>query len=107
MKVVRLGLAALLAGAAPAWAVDLSLEIVNESGLTIMEIYASPAGEGLWGEDLLRARVLGRGEAIHVLIPEGEPRCDYDLRLVLENGRDLDQTARVCEATTYTVRNPS
>jgi hypothetical protein len=69
-----------------------------------MEVYASPAGQDRWGEDLLRARVLPRGEMALVSIPDGQSRCDYDLRLILEDGRELDRNTQVCDTPSYTVR---
>jgi hypothetical protein len=102
---VRLAGALLLAATVSAAAADLSYQVTNYSDLTIMEIYASPAGEGAWGEDLLYAQVLPRGEAHTLLVPDGTTRCDYDLRLIFENGRELVEAAQVCDAPSYTVRS--
>ena len=104
MKAARLGLAALLAGAAPASAADLAYQIINDGDLTIMEVYASPTGQDRWGEDLLHNRVLPPGKEVHFLIRDGRFQCDYDLRFVLENAHELVDKTRICDAPSYTVR---
>ena len=104
MKAAWLGLATLLAGAVPASAADLAYQIINGGDLTIMEVYASPTGQDRWGEDLLYTGVLPPGKEVHLLIPDARSQCDYDLRFVFENGRELAQTARVCDARGYMVR---
>ena len=106
MKATGLGLALLLGAAVPVAATDLSFQVTNNTDLTIMEIYASPPGTvGVAGaEDLLRAGVLARREVSLVLIPDGSSRCDYDLRLIFENGRELVLGTNVCEDTKFEVR---
>ena len=104
MRSVLLGLALLLATAIPAAAADVSYQIANDSELAIMEIYASPAGERVWGEDLLRARVLPRNEVGRLLISDVNSRCHYDLRLIFENGQELVRATNLCDGTGFRVR---
>ena len=100
----RLSLAALLGLlAVPALAQDVQYELVNESGLTLMEFYTSVAGEGAFGDDLLGANVIAAGEAGTVTIADGGVECDYDLRFVFEDGSEAVEAANVCDTTSYTV----
>ena len=102
MMPVRLALASLLAAATgPASAADVSIEVVNASSLTLMELYASPVDDGAWGEDLLHVRVLPPGETGSFPIAEGAARCDYSLRFVLEDGRERVDVADICDAPSY------
>ena len=100
----RLSLAALLGLlAVPALAQDVQYELVNESGLTLMEFYTSVAGEGAFGDDLLGANVIAAGESGVVPIAEGAAACDRDLRFVFEDGSEAVKAANVCDTASYTV----
>ena len=105
MLSTRLAASALiLAGfAAPALAQDLQYELVNDSGLTLMEFYTSPVDEGTWGDDILGADVIATGEAGQVTLADGSAQCGYDLRFVFEDGSESVQRANVCDAASYTI----
>ncbi len=104
MRSRHLSLLLLLAAGVPASAADHSYQVANESDLTIMEIYASPAGEGRWGEDLLHVRVLPPGKVSRFPLSDELSRCDWDLRVIFENGRELVEGANLCAAEGYSVR---
>lgn len=96
--------ALLLAGfAAPALAQDVQYELVNNSGLTLMEFYTSPVDEGTWGDDILGADVLAPGETGSVNIADGSALCDYDLRFVFEDGQELVDAVNICDMASYTL----
>jgi hypothetical protein len=96
--------ALLLAGlAAPALAQDVQYELINDSGLTLMEFYTSPVDEGSWGDDMLGADVLAPGEAAAVNIADGNTLCDYDVRFVFEDGQELVDTVNICDMASYTL----
>ena len=96
--------ALLLVGlAAPALAQDVQYQLVNDSGLTLMEFYTSPVDEGSWGDDILGANVLATGEAGQVTLADGSAQCDYDLRLVFEDGSELIDTVNACDTASYTI----
>lgn len=104
MTSTRLTLAALLAGlAAPAFAQDVQYELINESGLTLMEFYTSAVDEGAWGDDMLGANVLAAGESGTVAIGDDSDQCDYDLRFVFEDGSEFVDTADICDVESYTL----
>ncbi len=89
--------AILLAAPAPAAAQDGSFAVVNRSGRTVRELYASPATQQSWGRDRLGEDVLPDGRTFAVRMPSGSG-CRTDLRVVFEGGgnderRDLDTCA--------------
>lgn len=88
--------------AVPALAQDVQYELINDSGLTLMEFYAGPAGEGGGGDDLLGANVLASGETGTVAIPD-DTLCDRDLRFIFEDGSELVETTDICEAESFTL----
>lgn len=102
---IRLSAALLALAAAPALAQDVSYELVNQTGLTLMELHASPtsAGELGGGDDILGAGVLAPGEssAVTIAAPEGE--CSYDFRSVFEDGSEIVETHDICAVPSYTV----
>jgi hypothetical protein len=96
--------ALLLAGLAmPAAAQDLQYELVNNSGLTLMEFYTSAVDEGTWGDDILGANVLASGESGQVTLADGSTQCDYDLRFVFEDGTEMVDTVNACDTASYTI----
>jgi hypothetical protein len=88
------GLAALGLAAPPAALADTELAIANDSGLALMEVYASPPGAEIWGEDLLHVFVVPHGRLGTVLIPGTD--CLADLRIVLADGRDRFDSVNLC-----------
>jgi hypothetical protein len=103
MLPTRLSLALPLALlAAPALAQEVQYELTNDSGLTLMEFYAGPAGEGGGGDDLLGANVLASGEVGTVAIPD-DTLCDRDLRFVFEDGSERVETTNICDEAGFTL----
>jgi hypothetical protein len=70
----------LLAVAAPAWAIELT--VVNHSQYVIKELYVSPAKSKKWGGDQLQQHSIGTNQSFTLHnIPVGV----YDLKLVDED----------------------
>ncbi len=88
---------------ATAFADDLVFSFNNESGFVVVELYASPSDVGEWEEDILGADVLGSGESARVTIADGRRTCEYDLRIVFDDGDVIEDTADLCETESYTV----
>ena len=96
--------ALLLAGlAAPAFAQDVQYQLINDSGLTLMEFYTAPADTGEFGDDILGANVLPAGETGTVGIANASEACDRDLRFVFEDGSESVERANVCDAASFTI----
>lgn len=102
---VLLALAApvLVAVAVPAMADDVQYELVNQTGLTVMEFYTSPASQEQWGDDILGAQVIAAGDSGTVTIADGSDQCSYDLLFVFEDGQEFQDSANVCDMASYTL----
>lgn len=89
---------------APATAQDMQFELVNTSGYTLMEFYASPGDVGGWEADILGADVLPSGSTGMVNIADGRSQCAYDIRMVFDDGTDLVDAVNVCDIGSYTIQ---
>lgn len=89
--------------AAPAMAEDLVFAFSNDSSFAIVELYASPSNVDEWEEDILGLDALGPGEVARVTIRDGRRVCEYDLKIVFEDGDEITDTADLCETESYTV----
>ena len=100
---MRFAFAALVAlTATPALAEDLVFTLVNDSSLTITEMYVSPVGVDQWGENILFGAV-DPGVSGDVTIADGLDVCDYDLRFVSAEGGEAEQSQNLCDMATFTV----
>lgn len=90
---------------AAAFADDLVFNLKNDSSYVITELYASPSNVGNWEEDILGADVLGSGESVDVTIADGRRACEYDLRIVFDDGDVIEDTTDLCETGSYTVHD--
>lgn len=97
--------AAVALSPAAAMAEDLVFLFDNKSSIVVSELYASPADVEDWEEDILGQDVLASGESVRVTIADGREQCDYDLRIVAEDGQTLEDTVNLCETGSYTVND--
>jgi hypothetical protein len=89
--------AALLSAlAAPAVAQNEPVRIFNRAPLTATALHVMRSGQTAWSDNLLRRDPLRPGEFLSVRLGEGAG-CRFDLRLVLQDGREiLRRDADVC-----------
>jgi hypothetical protein len=93
-----------VSAAAPAFAEDLVFMLDNTSSTGINEFYASPVEVRGWEEDILGQDVLPSGDAVRITIADGRTVCDYDLRIVFDDGEVLeDAGVNLCDTGSYTV----
>ena len=89
--------------AAPAWAADRRVTIVNKTGFTIVEFYASAANEQNWQEDILGNDTLPSGRSVPINIDDGTGACVYDFKAVFDDGDELVRNRiNVCQVGQYT-----
>lgn len=86
-----------------AQAEDLVFMLDNRSSYTVTEFYASPSDVDDWEEDILGSGTLAAGDATRVTIADGREQCEYDLRLVFEDGDVLTDRTNLCDTGSYTV----
>lgn len=89
--------------ATPATAEDLNFLFENASSFAIVELYASPSNVGEWEEDILGLDILDAGESARVNIRDGRRTCEYDLKIVFEDGDEVTDTTDLCETESYRV----
>jgi len=94
----------LLLAAAPSFAGDQDFTLINETGLTIDQVYISPTTTTDWEEDILGQDFLKDGEKVHITFSRDTKAREWDLMIVDEDGdkiywNDLD----LIEAETITL----
>jgi hypothetical protein len=96
---------ALIAGlvASPAFAENRSVTIVNETGFTMTNFYASNTGEGTWQEDILGDDTLPSGAQVSINFDDATGYCMFDFKAVFDDGDELiREEVNVCEIGTFT-----
>lgn len=91
--------------ASAACADDLTFQFRNDSSYSVIELYASPSNVGNWEEDILGRDILELGETARVTIADGRRACEYDLRIVFDDGDVIEDTTDLCDTASYTVHD--
>ena len=79
-----------------------SFNLVNQGRATVLEVFATLAGDQNWGPDRLGADTVAPGGAYAIRLPEGP--CLYNLRIVYDTGhRQERRNINLCEITNLTV----
>ena len=95
--------AVLVSIAAPVWALDRRVTIVNNTGYTIVRFFGSNTGSGSWEEDILGEDVLPSGDSVVINFDDASGYCKFDFRAVFEDGDELvREGVNVCEVATFT-----
>ncbi len=103
MRFVALAVAA-FAVAQPVLAQELVFTISNNGDAALVELYASPKSAGTWGADMLGGAQIASGEAAEIVVSgEAEGSCDYDLRMVFEDGSELVNASNLCDTATVAI----
>lgn len=85
---------------------DRRVNVINASGQTLREIYASPVSSRSWEEDMLGANTLSSGRSMVFNIDNGSNQCRYDLKAVMANGREhVRRNVNVCVISSFTISN--
>jgi hypothetical protein len=88
--------------AGAAWAEDRRVRIVNRTGVTMTEFYASRVSTEDWEEDILGVDVLENGQSATVNIDDGTGACRFDFKAVFDDGDVVErEDINVCETETY------
>lgn len=98
-------IAVMMATAHPASALDRRVEIVNDTGYTIVRFYGSNKGTDSWEEDILGEDVLPSGSSVMINFDDDTGYCKFDFKAVFDDGDELvKQNVNVCEIGTFTYR---
>ena len=97
-----LGVGLLAATAGPAGAQDRRVRVINETGYSIREFYASNVGSRSWEEDILGTDVLGPGDSVMINFDDGTGYCMFDFKAVFSDGDELVRDrVNVCDLATF------
>lgn len=77
--------------ALPAAAADRKVEIINKTGYTIVEFYASNSDTDSWGDDVLGEDVLPHNATVTIDFDDGTGHCMFDLLALFEDGDNVRQ----------------
>jgi hypothetical protein len=84
-------------------ACDTRFQVVNNSGLTVMQLFFSHASRSDWGVDQLGANVLQPGRVWNFTAANAGA---YDFRVVYANGRAAElRRVDICRASQIVVTN--
>lgn len=101
----RLAFALIALAATPVMAEDLEFTLINASSFKLVEMYVSPHEAEEWGENILSVASVDPGTEGQISIADGEEVCDYDMRIVMDNGADVSATQNLCELATFTLND--
>lgn len=102
---LRLGLSAAVVAvsALSAAAEDRRVEIVNNTGYTMVEFYGSNKGTNSWEEDILGQDVLPSGYSVMINFDDRSGYCKFDFRAVFDDGDEvIENNVNVCEIGRFT-----
>lgn len=83
------GMIATLAGVTVVAQSKLDFTLVNKTGLTISELYVSPAHSTEWEEDVLGRDVLKHNESLEITFSRKEKTCAWDMKIVDEDDDEI------------------
>ena len=74
--------------------------LINDSEVTINELYISTVRSEDWEEDVLGSETLGKGESRQVTFSRGVAgTCVYDIKVITENKEEIERrNINLCEA---------
>ncbi len=87
--------------AVPAFAQNRWVEIINDTGYTIVEFYASNVGAPTWGSDILGYDVIGPYSSWDINFNDGSGYCVFDIKAVFNDGDVLESQINACEVSSH------
>ncbi|HEX8654946.1 MAG TPA: hypothetical protein VF693_06975 [Allosphingosinicella sp.] len=87
---------------------DRRVQIENRTSQAILYVRGSPTSDSSFGPDRIPDRVVGSGQSIVVDFDSGTRHCQYDLRVTLADGSNIDRmNVNVCRVSRWTIGNRS
>ncbi|HZH09175.1 MAG TPA: hypothetical protein VEZ24_02260 [Microvirga sp.] len=84
-------------------AANRHVDIVNDTGRTMEEFYASATNTDDWEEDILGKDTLAHGEVFDVDIDDGSGACKFDFKAVFTDGTShVMRAVDVCTISRFT-----
>ncbi len=99
-----IGLAVLATVALGAMPAEREFQLVNRTGLTIDEVYLSPANANVWGDDVLGVDVVPNSGRVAITWSRPESACEWDLKIVDDDDAEVVWTRLdLCKASEVTL----
>lgn len=87
---------------------DRRVQIENRSSQAILYVRGSPTTDPSFGPDRIPDRVVGSGQSTVVDFDNGTRQCQYDLRVTLADGSNIDRmNVNVCRVSRWTIADRS
>jgi hypothetical protein len=85
---------------------DRHVQLINETSVTLRELYGSNSGRDAWEEDVLGADVLPPGGTVRVNWDDGSCACLFDFKAVFaDGGETIRRRFNVCRESVWRIRN--
>src|SRR3990167_4206377 len=78
-----------LLSAGQAMALDRTVRIHNDTGLTLYRFYSTNTGASRWGRDVMGATTLAPGASMKLNFDNADGYCQFDFRAIFEEGTGL------------------
>jgi|GEM_PF-2989860 len=95
---MRLIVLALIVLPVAAHAEDRKFTVINHTGVTMTELYASPTTSDSWEENISEDDPLPHDGVRTITINDGREHCAYDIRAVFADEEELQDAVDVCHA---------
>jgi hypothetical protein len=83
----------------------LDFTLMNDTGLTIAEVYVSPSDADEWQEDVMGKDVLKHRESVDIQFSRKEKTCNWDMKIVDEDDNEVEWTELdLCKASHITLQ---
>jgi hypothetical protein len=87
---------------------DRRVQIENRTNQAILYVRGSPTTDSSFGPDRIPDRVVGSGQSTIVDFDNGTRQCQYDLRVTLADGSNIDRmNVNVCRVSVWSIGNRS
>lgn len=84
-------------------AANRHVDIINDTGMTMAEFYASASNTDDWEEDILGSDTLAHGEVFDIDIDDGTGACTFDFKAVFVDGSShVRRGINVCKISSFT-----
>lgn len=91
-----------LLSAGQAMALDRTVRIHNDTGLTLYRFYSTNTGASRWGQDVMGSSTLAPGASMKLNFDNEDGYCEFDFRAIFEDGTEATrQAVNVCETSDY------
>ena len=81
---------------------DRRVTIINDTGVTMSQFYASSVDASSWEEDILGRDVLRSGRSVRINIDDGTGACVFDFKAVFADGDVVvRENINVCRISEY------